>query len=105
MNIVVLAHTKTKITQDKDMNEMQRHDIKLQNRASAKFVEWAEVIGFLTYDTFLSKKNGKETAKHTGDRILIVQEDGQYVAKNRFGYQGEPIKPVDYDTLRGKLYG
>ena len=105
MNIVVLAHTKTKITQDKDMNEMQRHDIKLQNRASAKFVEWAEVIGFLTYDTFLSKKNGKETAKHTGDRILIVQEDGQYVAKNRFGDQGEPIKPVDYDTLRGKLYG
>tara|TARA_Y100000114_G_scaffold12361_1_gene9938 strand:+ start:223 stop:1122 length:900 start_codon:yes stop_codon:yes gene_type:complete len=105
INIVVLAHTKTKVSQDKDMNEMQRHDIKLQNRAGAKFVEWAEVIGFLTYDTFLSKKNGKETAKHTGDRILIVQEDGQYVAKNRFGYQGGPLKPVNYDTLRGKLYG
>tara|TARA_Y100001973_G_C5175898_1_gene321884 strand:- start:448 stop:1227 length:780 start_codon:yes stop_codon:yes gene_type:complete len=105
MNIVVLAHTKTKVAQDKDMNEMQRHDIKLQNRAGAKFVEWAEVIGFLTYDTFLSKKNGKETAKHSGERILIVQEDGQYVAKNRFGYQGEPIKPVNYEKMREKLYG
>ena len=71
----------------------------------ARFVVWVELIGCRTYDSYLSKKNGKETAKNTGDRILIVQEDGQYVAKNRFGYQGEPIKPVDYDTLRGKLYG
>jgi len=105
MNIVLLAHTTTKIVNDKDFNEFHRHDIKLQKRAAAKFVEWAELIGFLTYDTYVSKKNGKETSKHHGDRVLIVQEDGQYVAKNRFGYQGEGIQPVNYDTLRGKLYG
>lgn len=105
MNIVLLAHTTTKIVNDKDFNEFHRHDIKLQKRAAAKFVEWAELIGFLTYDTYVSKKNGKETSKHDGDRVLIVQEDGQYVAKNRFGYQGEGIQPVNYDTLREKLYG
>lgn len=105
MNIVLLAHTTTKIVNDKDFNEFHRHDIKLQKRAAAKFVEWAELIGFLTYDTYVSKKNGKETSKHDGDRVLIVQEDGQYVAKNRFGYQGEGIQPVNYDTLRERLYG
>lgn len=103
MNILLLAHTSQKVTQDKDMNEIKRHDIKLQTKAAAKFVEWSELIGFLTYDSYVTNKNGKEAAKHDGDRILLVQEDGQYVAKNRFGYQGPPIKPVDYETVKEKF--
>ena len=66
-------------------------------------MEWSELIGFLTYDSYVTNKNGKESSQHHGDRILLVQEDGQYVAKNRFGYQGPPIKPVDYETLKEKL--
>lgn len=105
MNIVLLAHTTQNRVYDKDFNEMTRWDIKLQKRAAARFIEWAELIGFLTYDTYLTRTNGKESSKHDGKRVLMVHEIGSYVAKNRFGYDGEPISPINYDTMKGALHG
>jgi len=35
----------------------------------------------------------------------MVHEIGSYVAKNRFGYDGEPISPINYDTMKGALHG
>jgi len=105
MHIVLLAHSHTRLTNDRNFNEYQRHDIKLHKRASSKFTEWAEIIGFLTYDTYVAKKNGKEVSRHDGERVLLIHEDGQYVAKNRFGYQGEAISPVNYKRLQETLNG
>ena len=103
MNVVLLAHCEQKRIFDPMLTEYDRWDVKLHKRAAAKCVEWAECVGFLILETMVRRQGQKELLSTDGERVLLINEGAHYVAKNRFGYNGDGIKPVNYEMLAKEL--
>ena len=72
------------------------HVLKLHDRASALVLEWADVIGYAGYRTFVTKVDAgfgqKETkATTTGERLLHVEAHPAHCGGNRFGLKNMPL--------------
>ena len=92
MNVVTIAHAVPVTVDPPDMDPYQRYSLKLHKRASAIWMEWADMILFVNYKTHListdtgssdSRKKRKK-AEGTGERVIYTQERPAYQAKCRW---------------------
>lgn len=86
MHVVTIAHA-VPITYDPpDSDPYQRYTLKLHKRASALWMEWADMILFLNYKAkVIAGEEGKRSkAKGSGDRVIYTAERPAYQAKSRW---------------------
>ena len=91
MHIVCIAHAVPVTFDPPDSDSYQRYTLKMHKRASALWMEWAEMLLFINYKSRIveAKDNGKSKAKGTGERVIYTQERPAYQAKTRWPLQDE----------------
>lgn len=96
MHIVTIAHAVPVTYDAPDADPYQRYTLKLHKRASALWMEWADMILFLNYKAnIIQSEDGKKAkAKGSGDRVIYTTERPAYQAKSRW--------PLDAEILIGK---
>lgn len=100
MNVVVIAHSQIKAFNDPAQTApYDRHTLKLNEKASALWREFADTVLFATYEVFV-KKEGSNKAKAFGDgaRVVYTERRPGFDAKNRFGLPFQlPLSWDDYE--------
>lgn len=96
MGVILIAHDKIKRIEDPLTEGYDSHVLKLHDRASAIVSEWADVIGYAGYRTFVTKTDAgfgqKESkATTTGERLLHVEAHPAHCGGNRFGLKNMPL--------------
>ena len=92
MGVILIAHDKVKHLESPMHEGYDQYTLKLNDRATALVMEWADVIGFASYkiltrntDTGFGNKQTK--AISTGERLLHVEPNPAHCGGNRFGLQ------------------
>lgn len=88
MNVILVGHAETKTFQDPVTNSSyDRHQLKLDKRASAFLREWVDFMGFANYVTHTKGKENalKQKAYGDGTRKLYTERRPAWDAKNRIG--------------------
>jgi len=98
MHVGFVVHSQKKTVKDPLLPEYDRWEPKLDQRASGLLTEWAELIGFLTLDSEVSRIAGKDNVELTQKRVLHVIETGKYLAGNRFGLV-DPIEDPSFQKI------
>jgi hypothetical protein len=94
MAVLLIAHDQIKTLSPPDGEPYTYSALKLNDKASAKVCEWADVIAAATEKRFTSKTDqgfGKEHVRaiKSGQRILTVGKNPAFVTGNRFGLPDE----------------
>ena len=86
MNIILLAHSQVKAFQDPQQNAAyDRYQLKLNDKASALFREFADCVLFANYDVATKTDHNKKTlAFGEGARKMYTERRPAFDAKNRF---------------------
>lgn len=85
MHIVTIAHAVPITFDPPDSESYQRYTLKLHKRASALWMEWADMILFLNYRANVVHEEGKKAkAKGSGSRVIYTAERPPYQAKTRW---------------------
>jgi len=90
MDIVLIAHAEIKRFESPESESYDRYQIKLHNRASALWQEWADMVLFCNYQARVEKEKqgfNKEKARGTGqgERLIYTEERPAFLSKNRWG--------------------
>lgn len=93
VNVVLTAHAMLqKFEQPDEMNPYDRWTLKLSKKAAPMVKEWADLMLFANYKTFVvtADKSGTK-AKATGGtkRMMYTEHTATYDAKNRHGLKAE----------------
>lgn len=96
MAVILIAHDKIKHFESPLHDGYDQYVLKLNDRASALVLEWADVIGWANYQiTTVESDAGygsKEVkARTTGKRILHVEPHPAHMGGNRFGLKNMPL--------------
>jgi hypothetical protein len=86
MNVILIAHSQIRTFTDPHLNEAyDRYQLKLNEKASAKFREFVQSLLFATYQVSAERKKGENKAKAfgVGDRIMYTERRPAFDAKNR----------------------
>lgn len=93
VNIVMTAHAQMrKFEQPDEMGAYDRWELKLSRRTAALTKEWADLLLFANYKTYVvATSNDGKKAKATGGtkRVMYTQHTATYDAKNRAGLAPE----------------
>jgi hypothetical protein len=108
MTIIVLCHNEGRMIDDPQIGAYNHFTPKLHKRANALLTEWADIIGYLDTERVAVDKGDKRetrTSQSTGQRVLHLEDQGAFVAKNR--YDLPPMiqipKERPYQALRNEL--
>lgn len=106
MGIIVLAHSEIKRFDSPLTEPYDRYQPKLQQRFSALMQEWADVVGFATFDVVVKKEDAgfnKEVRRgvSTGARTFYAEERPAFYAKNRYRMPVE--MPLDWKTIASHI--
>ena len=111
MTVCVLCHNT--VTEIKDPNVGPYHKIepKIEKRANALLYEWSDICGYLetervAVDTGNAQaKKTIRTAAVTGRRVLHLEDQGSFRAKNRYGLPPEIEIPLEnpFEALRSEV--
>ena len=109
MYVIMIAHGAIVNIKDPVRPSYDMHDLKLNKRASAKAVEFADVVGFASLKILLTTE--KEAFEKVRNRAILVSEDhvlhlagaASYVAKNRYHMPDEI--PLDWTEFEKYLPG
>ena len=98
MITIMIAHAHAVKFESPDSDAYDRYNVRLHRKASALWIDWADVVGFANYQsTVVAAEGDRKRAVGKGERILFTEERPQYVAKNRFGL---PHKlPLSWDAF------
>ena len=104
INVVLTAHAQMrKFEQPDEMGAYDRWEMKLSKQVAPIVKEWANMILFCNYKTFVVKEN-KSAAKgkaQGGQRVMYTTHHPCWDAKNRYGLP--EILPLDYEGIRGVI--
>lgn len=104
INVVLTAHAQMrKFEQPDEMGAYDRWEMKLSKQVAPIVKEWANMILFCNYKTFVVKEN-KNAAKgkaQGGQRVMYTTHHPCWDAKNRYGLP--EILPLDYEGIRGVI--
>ena len=104
INVVLTAHAQMrKFEQPDEMGAYDRWEMKLSKQVAPIVKEWANMILFCNYKTFVVKEN-KSAAKgkaQGGQRVMYTTHHPCWDAKNR--YDLPEILPLDYEGIRGVI--
>lgn len=90
MHVVAIAHAVPVTYDPPDSDPYQRYSVKLHKRASAIWMEWADMCLFLNYKSKVINVEGqKAKAKGSGDRVIYTAERPAYQAKSRWPLDDE----------------
>lgn len=102
MNVVVTAHAKMrKFEQPDEMGAYDRWEMKLSKQVAPMVKEWADMVLFANYKTYVVSADDKGT-KHKaqgGKRVMYTTHHPCWDAKNRHGLPDE--LPLDYSQISG----
>ena len=97
MAIILICHSQVAAYNNPLGADYDRHKIKLRDKNAELFMEWADLIGFLHFQTFTTeKKEGfSTTVKAIGgtERVLSCYPSAAFVSKNRYGIKDDIIIP------------
>lgn len=101
INVVLTAHAQMrKFEQPDEMGAYDRWEMKLSKQVAPIVKEWANMILFCNYKTFVVKEN-KNAAKgkaQGGQRVMYTTHHPCWDAKNRYGLP--EILPLDYEAIK-----
>ncbi len=109
MSIMILAHAKVATLKNPEGEDYDRYTARMHKLTWGATFEWADVVGFLNFETFVKKDRGGSKAKGYGgeDRIIYTQRTAAFDAKNRLGLPSEIRLPRDHEkgfsTLRDTM--
>ena len=103
INAVITAHAKMrKFEQPDEMGAYDRWELKLQKQTAPLLKEWADMVLFANYKTFVvnvdgqGAQNGKNKAQG-GRRVMYTSHHPCWDAKNRYGLPEEV--PFEYGQI------
>jgi len=103
INVVVNAHaTMRKFEQPDELGAYDRWELKLEKKTSALLKEWADIVLFANYKTYVVNVDNQGAAKgknkaQGGKRIMYTTHTPSWDAKNRHGLADE--LPFDYGEI------
>lgn len=102
-NIVLVAHAKVdKFIPVGEPEGYDRYSLKLRKRTQAFYKEWADLILFANYKTFIKStdKRGNKTKAiaYGNERKMYAERTENYDAKNRFGLPAE--MELSYEEIK-----
>lgn len=102
MNVILTAHAKMrKFEQPDELGAYDRWEMKLTKETPGMIKEWADLVLFATYETYIIKEQGKEKSNkgkaQGGARVMHTTHHPCWDAKNRHGL---PDKlPLDFGQV------
>lgn len=103
INIVITAHaTMRKFEQPDELGAYDRWELKLQKKTAPLLKEWADMVLFANYKTFVVNVDDKGTQKgknkaQGGSRVIYTTHHPCWDAKNRHDLPDE--LPMDYKAI------
>lgn len=87
MHVVMTAHAQMrKFEQPDEMGAYDRWEMKLSRKVAPMLKEWADMLLFANYQTFVVEDNKTKSKKATGgSRVMYSSHHPCWDAKNRFG--------------------
>ncbi len=100
INVVITAHAKmNKVEQPDEMGAYDRWELKLTKQCSPMLKEWADMLLFANYKTFVVKTDDKKYKGQGGQqRIVYTTHTASWDAKNRFDLP--EVIPLDYSQIK-----
>lgn len=104
VHVVLTAHAKMrKFEQPDEMGAYDRWEMKLSKQVAPMVKEWADMVLFANYKTFVINVDGQGTQKgknkaQGGKRVMYTAHHSCWDAKNRYGLLDEV--PFDYESIR-----
>ena len=102
MNVILTAHAQMrKFEQPDELGSYDRWEMKLMKQTPGMIKEWADLVLFATYETYIIKEQGKEKSNkgkaQGGARVMHTTHHPCWDAKNRHGL---PDKlPLDFGQV------
>ena len=98
VNVVVLSHaTMRKFERPDETGAYDRFELKLSKKVAPMVKEWADMVLFCDYKTYVVVDSSGKAKAQGGKRIIRTTHAPQWDAKNRFGL------PDELDMELGKL--
>lgn len=108
INVVITAHSKiTRFEQPDEIGSYDRWELKLQKKTSPLLKEWADMVLFANYETFIVNVDNQGAAKgknkaQGGKRVMHTTHTPTWDAKNRHNLQ--PTLDFDYGAIAHTIY-
>ena len=86
MSIVLVGHAETVTVKNPTGDDYDQHSINIHKEARGFLYGWADIVGFMDYETFVSAKpndDDKAIATATGVRLLHLRDGAAWAAKAR----------------------
>ena len=83
MNVILIAHSKRATIKNPIGDDYEQNTLKLNEKATALFVEWARIIAYFELDIATEDSSGRTKAQTTGRRIIRTETSPSFLAKIR----------------------
>lgn len=98
VNIVLTAHAAMrKFEQPDEMGSYDRWEMKLSKKVAPMLKEWADLVLFANYKTFVVTNGENKRKAQGGERVMHTTHHPCWDAKNRFGLLEE--SPLDFANI------
>ena len=103
INVVVTAHAKMrKFEQPDEMGAYDRWEMKLSKQVAPILKEWADIVLFANYKTFVVEDDKTKSKKaQGGKRVMYTTHNPCWDAKNR--YSLDDCLPFDYESIKAVI--
>ena len=99
INVVITAHaTMRKFEQPDEMGSYDRWEMKLQKKTASLVKEWADMVLFANYKTYVVKTDDKKNKAQGGKRVMYTSHHPCWDAKNRHDLVAE--LPFDFAEIK-----
>ncbi|MBQ1294842.1 MAG: ATP-binding protein [Clostridiales bacterium] len=105
INVVVTAHAKMrKFEQPDEMGAYDRWEMKLSKQVAPMIKEWADIVLFANYKTYVVEDDKTKSKKaQGGKRVMYATHNPCWDAKNRFGLAD--CLAFDYSEIKKVIEG
>jgi hypothetical protein len=103
INVVFTAHAQMrKFEQPDEMGAYDRWELKLQKKTGPMLKEWADMVLFANYKTYVVKTDDKKNKAQGGKRVMYTSHHPCWDAKNRDNL-GEEL-PFDFKAIQHCIF-
>jgi hypothetical protein len=105
INVFITAHAKMrKFEQPDEMGAYDRWEMKLSRQVAPMVKEWADMVLFANYKTYVVEDDKTKSKKaQGGKRVMYATHNPCWDAKNRYGLAD--CLPFDYEEIRSIIEG
>lgn len=105
INVVITAHAKMrKFEQPDEMGAYDRWEMKLSRQVAPMIKEWADMVLFANYKTYVIEDDKTKSKKaQGGKRVMYTTHNPCWDAKNRYGL--EDCLPFEYSAVKAVIEG